>query len=239
MKVSESKDTLIKSQIDLELEKINKRQREYNKIKTLREQEQDYDYDSFVSQDFGKESMNNRTSILQDVIKLNPQKDMNYYISSRKLPIDKNKMTRLVIFYSALLNFMREFASIPAIPKNLTKFLSNMGNVINRIKYLYQNFPISDSFLNNIASESNEFLTVKEVENYVKDGKARKGIISYNPKNIITRTIVQDLMNEEYKHWPTYKPPAEAKEEHLSYSKQGLSVSGTEPDNADDLDEVE
>ena len=227
-----------KSQLDLEMEKIKAREEEYNKIKSLRAQEGS-DFDSFISQDYGKASMKNRKSLLADIVHANPSPNKSFYLDSRRLKVDKDDINRLVAFYKYLLDFIRTYAYIGAIPQNLDTPLKQKKSGIERLKYLYSKFPISDNFLDNLASESPMFISSKELIHYIKNRNWKKGIRTYDPFKITAPTVVRDMMNEEYKYWPVYKPPKEAEEAHLSYSQQGLSESGTEPRNADDLEEVE
>lgn len=227
-----------KSQLDLELEKIKEREEEYNKIKSLRAQEGS-DFDSFISQDYGKASMKNRKSLLADIVHANPPPNKSFFLDSRRLKVDKDDINKLVAFYKHLLDFIRTYAYIGAIPQNLDTPLKQKRSGAERLKYLYERFPISDNFLDNLASESPMFISSKELVNYIKSRNWKKGIRTYDPFKITAPTVVRDMMNEEYKYWPVYKPPKEAEEAHLSYSQQGMSKSGTETSNADDLDEVE
>lgn len=227
-----------KSQLDLELEKIKAREDEYNKIKSLKAQE-GYDFDSFISQDYGKASMKNRKSLLADIVHANPQPNKSFYLDSRRLKVDKDEINKLSTFYKHLLEFIRRYGYIDAIPQNLDTPLRQQRSGIERLKYLYQRFPISDNFLDNLASESPMFISSKELVNYIKNRSWKKGIRTYDPFKITAPTVVRDLMNEEYKYWPVYKPPKEAEEVDLSYGQQGMSKSGTETSNADDLEEVD
>lgn len=209
------------SQLDLELERINKRIKENDDLlKNIHNQSY---HESFIEDDYNLNNVEklfkNRKSLFKNAINNNPQYEK--WGTQKIFLVDNLSLTPSS--FHKILNYYRDvvlwFNSLGYETPKIFKTNKNMYKLKDSVD-------ISDALLNEISKIIPTFGNPTDLKNEILGKKQNKNFANFknlyaNNKNL---RQVREYINIDRKYWPNYKEPTEA-EESLGHSESQVNLT--------------